>query len=237
MREARHLQEEFSLLRGKLLEMAGVAEELLRAAVEALVERDIEKAKSVIRGDRELDAMELELDDLCINILALHQPVARDLRFITMAMRISNDLERVGDHSVNIAHQARDLAGMPGFGRSAELEEMARVSGEMLSDALDSFVRSDAGSAREVCRRDDVVDALEDTLFRVLLTHMMEDPRRIGSGIALILTARNFERVADLATNIAEDVVFLVEGRSIKHGARKGEATEDHPAENGDKSP
>lgn len=237
MREARHLQEEFFLLRGKLLEMAGVAEELLRSAVEALVDMDVQKAESVVLGDRELDAMELELDEQCINILALHQPVARDLRFITMAMRISNDLERVGDHSVNIAHQARDLAGMPRFGRSAELEEMARVSGEMLSDALDSFVRSDADSAREVCRRDDVVDALEDTLFRVLLTHMMEDPRWIGSGIALILTARNFERVADLATNIAEDVVFLVEGRSIKHGARKRETPVDDPDEEGEKSP
>jgi phosphate transport system protein len=223
MREARHLQEEFALLRGKLLEMAGMAEELLKVAVEAMVERDLQKADSVVLGDRELDAMELELDEHCINILALHQPVARDLRFITMAMRISNDLERVGDHSVNIAHQVKDLPPGQGLSRSAELEEMARIAGEMLSDALDSFVRSDARAAREVCRRDDVVDGLEDTLFRVLLTHMMEDPRRIGTGIALILMARNFERVADLATNIAEDVVYLVEGQSIKHGTRRAE--------------
>jgi phosphate transport system protein len=217
-KEARHLDEELGALRALLLEMAGTAEDLLRTAVEALVERDGAKADAVILGDRELDAMEVELDDLSITLLARQQPFARDLRLITMAMRISNDLERVGDHSVNIAHQVHELAKVPALGRFGELEEMARLAREMLSDALDAFVRSDAGAAREVCRRDDLVDALDDSLFRILLTHMMEDPRRIGAAMSLILVGRNLERVADLATNVAEDVVFLVEGKNIKHG-------------------
>lgn len=220
VREAKHLQEELSAIRSRLLEMGSMAEELLATAVEALAERDGSKADAVILGDRELDAMEVEMDDHCIDVLALHQPVARDLRLLTMAMRISNDLERVGDHSVNIAHQVHDLADAAPIGRLDPLEEMARHAGEMLSDALDAFVRGDAERARAVCRRDDRVDALDDAVFRMSLTHMMEDPRRIGPSISLILVARNLERVADLATNVAEDVVYLVRGENIKHGGR-----------------
>lgn len=219
-REARHLQEELAILRTRLLDMAGVTEELLRTSMEALLEEDAEKADAVILGDGELDALEVEMDELCLNVLALHQPVARDLRLITMAMRIANDLERVGDHSVNIAHQVHDLAEQPSLKRFGELEEMGRIAREMLSDALDAFVRGDADSAREVCRRDDRVDDLDDAHFRILLTYMMEDPRRIGASMSLLLVSRNIERVADLATNIAEDVVFLVEGKSIKHSVR-----------------
>lgn len=218
--EVRHLDEELTVLRQRVLAMGGLAEDLLRTAVEALVERDPGGADGVILADRELDAMEVEIDDTCIHLLARQQPVARDLRLITTAMRICNDLERVGDHSVNIAHEVHRLIETSTMGRFGELEEMARVAREMLSDALDTFVRGDADTAREVCRRDDTVDALDDSLFRILLTHMMEDPRRISASMSLILVSRNLERVADLATNIAEDVVFLVEGRSIKHGLR-----------------
>jgi len=225
-RESRHFHEQLAALRIQLLEMASMAEDLLRISVEALVEGDRAKADSVILGDRELDAMEVEIDDASINLLALHQPFARDLRLITMIMRISNDLERVGDHAVNIAETVYHLESRPPpMHRFPQLEEMARIAREMLSDALDTFVRSDATGAREVCLRDDRVDALHESSFRGLLTHMMEDPRRIGTAMSLILVSRNLERVADLATNVAEDVVFLVEGRSIKH--RSGEAAED----------
>jgi phosphate transport system protein len=215
---ARHLQDELAALRLRLLEMSSSVEHMLGAAIEAFEARDEEKAREVILGDREVDAMELELDDACINLLALQQPVARDLRFITMTMRIANDLERIGDHAVNVAEAVGHLERHPAAGRFRELEEMARITRQMLADALDSFIRDDAAAAREVCRRDDQVDALQDSLVRILLTHMMEDPRRIGSAMTLILTSRNLERVADLATNIAEDVVYLVEGRAIKHG-------------------
>lgn len=215
----RHFHEELARLKAKLLEMSSLAEELVQHSVEALLERDVEKAERVIRRDNDLDAMEVQVDDACVHLLALQQPMARDLRLITMAMKISNDLERVGDHAVNIAEAVGHLAGQPVFAEFPEIEEMARLSREMLSDALDDFVRADAKAARQVLKRDDRVDALHDSLFRILLTHMMEDPRRIGPSMSLFLVSRNLERIADLATNIAEDVVYLVEGRNIKHGA------------------
>jgi phosphate transport system protein len=216
----RHFHEELSDLKSRLLDMSGLAEELVRNAVEALLKRDGTQAESVILGDRQLDALEVEVDDACIHLLALQQPMASDLRLITMAMRICNDLERVGDHAVNIAHTVKHLADAPPFARLPELEEMARIASEMLSDSLDHFVRGDSLGAREVCRRDDRVDALHDSMFRILVTHMMEDPRNITPAMNLFLVSRNLERIADLATNIAEDVVYMVEGTMIKHGVR-----------------
>ncbi|HYH81196.1 MAG TPA: phosphate signaling complex protein PhoU [Longimicrobium sp.] len=214
----RHFHEELARLKTKLLEMSSLAEELVAQAVEALQERDEHKALAVVARDAQLDALEMEMDDLCIQLLALQQPLARDLRLITMSMKISNDLERVGDHAVNIAEGVPHLVDTPMFSDLAEIDEMARVAREMLSDALDCFVRADAVNAMEVIHRDDRVDQMQDSLFRVLLTHMMEDPRRIGPSLSLFLVSRNLERIADLATNIAEDVVFLVEGRNVKHG-------------------
>jgi phosphate transport system protein len=216
----RHFHEELARLKTQLLEMSGLAEELVTRSLEALAERDGDAAQEVIRRDNDLDAMEVAVDDACIQLLALQQPLARDLRLITMAMKISNDLERVGDHAVNIAEAVRHLAEQPIYLEFPEIEEMGRLSTEMLSDALDTFVKADADGAREVCRRDDRVDSLHNSLFRILLTHMMEDPRRIGASMSLFLVSRNLERIADLATNIAEDVVFLVEGRNIKHNPR-----------------
>ncbi|WP_420126730.1 phosphate signaling complex protein PhoU [Longimicrobium sp.] len=216
----RHFHEELARLKTQLLEMSGLAEELVDQAMRALRGRDAEMAREVVRRDNDLDAMEIVVDDMCIHLLALQQPMARDLRLITMAMKISNDLERVGDHAVNIAEAVSHLAEAPVYLEFPEIEEMGRLATEMLSDALDTFVRADADAAREVCRRDDRVDSLHESLFRILLTHMMEDPRRIGASMSLFLVSRNLERIADLATNIAEDVVFLVEGRNIKHGAR-----------------
>jgi phosphate transport system protein len=216
---ARHFHEELARLETQLLEMSGLAEDLVARAMEALAERDPAIAQEVVRRDADLDAMEVAVDDMCIHLLALQQPLARDLRLITMAMKISNDLERVGDHAVNIAEAVAHLAEQPVYFEFAEIGEMGRLATEMLSDALDTFVRADAAGAREVCRRDDRVDGLHESLFRILLTHMMEDPRRIGASMSLFLVSRNLERIADLATNIAEDVVFLVEGRNIKHAA------------------
>jgi len=145
--------------------------------------------------------------------------MAKDLRLIFAAIRIVGDLERVGDHAVNIAQSADRLASYPHIVPEPEIVEMARLSRQMLADALSAFVRGDGPLAREVCRRDDAVDSLNDSVFRILLTHMMEDQRVIGPGMELILVSRNLERVADLATNVAEDVVFLAEGKTIKHHA------------------
>ena len=220
-RHARPLHEELDALRSELLEMASLTENLVTESMKAFTEFDHARADSVILGDRELDAMEVEMDDACINILARQQPFARDLRLIMMMMRISNDLERVGDHAVNIAESVHHMESPPPLRRFPQIEEMGELALGMLSDSLDAFVRRDSVTAREICTRDDRVDNLHESLFRTALTHMMEEPRRIGMGMSLILVGRNLERMADLATNIAEDVVFMVEGKSIKHRAEK----------------
>ena len=221
----RHFHDELSHVKVRLLTMSGEAEAALGLAVEALLERDPDKAQRVIVGDRVIDSMEVEIEEQCINLLALQQPMARDLRMLTSALKIANDLERVGDHAVNIAQSAERLTQSRPIAPEPEIVEMARLARDMLSDALEAFIRGDAASGREVCLRDDKVDALHRSVFRILLTHMMEDPHMIGAGMELFLVSRNLERVADLATNIGEDVVFLVEGKSIKHHAEdRGEA-------------
>jgi len=221
----RHFHDELSHVKVRLLTMSGEAEAALGLAVEALLERDGEKARRVIAGDRVIDSMEVEIEEECINLLALQQPMARDLRMLTSALKIANDLERVGDHAVNIAQSTERLTQARPITPEPEIVEMARLARDMLSDALEAFIRGDATAGREVCLRDDKVDALHRSVFRILLTHMMEDPHMIGAGMELFLVSRNLERVADLATNIGEDVVFLVEGKSIKHHAEdRGDA-------------
>ena len=222
----RHFHEELAQVKSRLLTMSGEAEAALELAVEGLLERSPEKARSVIAGDRRIDSLEVEIEEQVVNLLALQQPMARDLRMLTSALKIANDLERVGDHAVNIAQSVERLSHSRPITPEPEIVEMARLAREMLSDALEAFIRGDAAAGREVCRRDDKVDALHRSVFRILLTFMMEDPHMISAGMELFLVSRNLERVADLATNIGEDVVFLVEGKSIKHHAEdRGEAT------------
>ena len=221
----RHFTEELESLKAHLVKMSGMAEDGVRLAVDALLERDEEKAKLVIEMDQDIDDLELEIDDAAINLLALQQPMAHDLRFITSATKISNDLERVGDHAVNIAEALRYLLASHPFPILPEFEEMARIAADMLSEALDAFIKADSVLAREVVNMDDRVDDLHDNNFRVLLTHMMEDPRKITAGMDLLLVSGNLERIADLATNIAEEVVFFVEGRTIKHHAEERKAS------------
>ena len=221
----RHFHDELNDVKVRLLTMSGEAEAALGLAVDALLERSASKAQSVISGDRVIDNLEMEIEEACVNLLALQQPMARDLRMLTSALKIANDLERVGDHAVNIAQSAERLSHARPIAPEPEIVEMARLARDMLSDSLEAFIRGDAASAREVCLRDDKVDNLHRSVFRILLTHMMEDPHMIGAGMELFLVSRNLERVADLATNVAEDVVFLVEGKSIKHHAEdRGEA-------------
>lgn len=215
----RHFHDELNEVKVRLLTMSGEAEAALGLAVEALLDRDLHKAQAVIAQDRAIDTMEMGVEETCINLLALQQPMGRDLRMLTSALKIANDLERVGDHAVNIAQSAERLAQARPITPEPEIIEMARLAREMLSDALEAFIRGDAAEARQICLRDDTVDTLHRSVFRILLTHMMEDPHMIGAGMELFLVSRNLERVADLATNIAEDVVFLVEGKSIKHHA------------------
>lgn len=219
----RHFHDELDELKTRLLAMSGEAEAALASALNALLRRDLEAARRVIEGDADLDRMEVDIEERCMSLLALQQPMAKDLRMLTAALKISNDLERVGDHAVNIAESTLRLAELRAVAPEPELVEMARITREMLADALEAFVRNDPDAARAVCIRDDVVDGLHRSVFRIVLTHMMEDPQTISGGMELTSTSRNLERVADLATNIAEDVVFLVEGKTIKHHAETGQ--------------
>ena len=225
----RHFHDELSELKVRLLTMSGEAQAALAAAVDALLSRDAAAARDVIAGDHRIDLMEIDVEEMVMRLLATQQPMARDLRLLTAATKIANDLERVGDHAVNIAQSADRLVVARPITPEPEIVEMARQARQMLSDALEAFVRGDAQAARAVCLRDDTVDELHRSVFRILLTHMMEDPHMIGAGMELSLVSRNLERVADLATNIAEDVVFLVEGKSIKHRAEQGGASEGAP--------
>jgi len=218
----RHFHEELSQLKQRLLAVSSEAEDAVGHAVDALRRRDAARAQAVIHGDRAIDALESGIEEQGFQLIALHQPMASDLRLIFSAIRIVNDLERVGDHAVNIAQSAQRLMEYPHIVPEPEIVEMARLARQMLADALSAFVRGDAPLAREVCRRDDAVDSLNDSVYRILLTRMMEDPRLIGAGMELLLVSRNLERVADLATNVAEGVVFLVEGKTIKHHAEDG---------------
>lgn len=215
----RHFHDELSEVKVRLLTMSGEAEGAVQMAVEALLERNPAKARQVIAGDRVIDTMEVEIEEQCLSLLALQQPMARDLRLLVAAIKIANQLERVGDHAVNIAESAERLIESRPITPEPEIVEMARVAREMLSESLEAFVRGDAAGGRAVCLRDDEVDALNRSMFRIMLTHMMEDPHSISAAMTLLLVSRNLERIADLATNIGEDVVFLVEGKSIKHHA------------------
>lgn len=216
----RTFHEKLDTLKEGLVTMSQGAEEVLDLSLDALRSRDGAKAEAVLVADRGLDRQELELEALAISLLALQQPMARDLRFIVSAIKIVSDLERVGDHAVNIAGSTiRMHALVTRLGVPPQIEEMGRLARAMLSDALDAVIRLDGKLGREVCRRDDAVDSLHETLFRSLLTHMMEAPRTISYALELLLVGRNLERVADLATNIAENAVYLAEGVSIKHHA------------------
>jgi phosphate transport system protein len=214
----RTFHEKLDLLKRRLLDMSQLAEELLAKSVQAFLQRDAAKAETVVPADAQVDLLEVEIEQLAVSLLALQQPMARDLRFIVSAIRIAGDLERVGDHAVNIALSAQRMVALrTGVTPPPEISDMAQRSRRMLSDALDAVVRLDGALGRDVCRRDDQVDELHESVFRILLTHMMEDPGTISAALELLLVSRNLERVADLATNVAEDAVYLAEGKTIKH--------------------
>ena len=214
----RHFHDELSGLKSKLLTMSADAQVALGTALDAVLKRDGALAAQVIAGDGILDTLEMEIEETVVDLLATQQPMARDLRLLLAAMKIANDLERVGDHAVNIAESALRLADKPKVNiRIPEIEVMARRARKMLGDSLDAFIRADGALGRQVCKDDDVVDSLHDSVFRVLLTHMMADAKTITPSLELLLVGRNLERIADLATNIGEDAVYLAEGKQIKH--------------------
>jgi phosphate transport system protein len=215
--ERLHFDSEMQALKSQLLIMGGLVENRIHRAVDALISRKGEEAEQVIRADVEINDLQIEIDERCLRILATQTPLATDLRFITAAMKINSDLERMGDQAVNIAQNTLKCLDQPPLKPFIDLPRMAALAQEMTRDALDAFVRKDVELARNVLRRDDVVDDLKDQIFRELLTYMMADPGTIERALALILISRNLERVADHATNIAEDVIFLVEAKDVRH--------------------
>jgi phosphate transport system protein len=213
----RHFHEELEALKQTLLAMGGLVEDQIRRVMRALLERDDAAARDVIERDRQVNAYDVEVDETCVNLLALHQPAAGDLRFITTAMKIVTDLERIGDQAVNIAQRVLELNQEPQLKPYIDLPRMAERAQSMVKDSLDAFVTRDTTLARRVCAADEEVDALKEQIFRELLTFMMEDARTIPRAIRLILVSRFMERVADHATNIAEMVVYMVEGKMVRH--------------------
>ena len=220
----RRFDDQIAQLQQELLLMSGRAEAIVRKSVESLMRRDPTLADEVMADDKIVDRMEIDLEERCVQLLALQQPLARDLRLITSALKISNDLERVGDHAVNIAECTKRLVGKPPVKPLADLPELAEKAVSMLRDAIDAFVRGDAEEARRLVLRDDEVDALHRRLFAELVSRMIANSvavfsQQVERSMTLVLVGRNLERIGDLATNVAEEVVFIAEARIIKHHA------------------
>ena len=213
----RHFHEELEGLKQTLLAMGALVEDQIRRVMRALLERDDVLAQEVIDRDQQVNAYDVEVDETCVSLLALHQPAAGDLRFITTAMKIVTDLERIGDQAVNIAQRVLELNREPQLKPYIDLPRMAEKAQHMVKESLDAFVARDTELARKVCAEDADVDALKEQLFRELLTFMMEDPKTIPRAIRLILISRFMERVADHATNIAEMVIYLVDAKMVRH--------------------
>jgi phosphate transport system protein len=216
-RVVRHFEEELEALQGRLLEMGGLAEQRVHAAVQGLGSRDRDGIEAVLHGDEPINALHIEVDERCFKLLALHQPVAAHLRAIVAAVKINTDLERVGDLAVNIAEAAKRYAGHPPVKRLIDIPRMGDIAQAMLRDALDSFVRRDTALAQAVLHQDDELDALKTQIFRELLTYMLQDPRTVEPALDLILVSRHLERIGDHATNVAEDVIFMVSARDVRH--------------------
>jgi phosphate transport system protein len=222
--ERHHFEEELQTLKNRLLTMGALVEERAHQAVRSLVNRSQEAAEQIIASDKEVNDLQIDIDDRCLKLLATQTPLASDLRLITSAMKINADLERIGDQAVNIAENVIKLLPQPPLKPLIDIPRMAEIAQQMTRDALDSFVKRDATLARDVLKRDDEVDNLKDQVFRELLTYMMADPGTIQRALALILISRNLERIADHATNIAEDVIFLVEAKDVRHHHLETEA-------------
>jgi len=215
--ERHHFEDELKTLKNRLLEMGALVEDRVHRAVHSLIDRKAEEAEAIIAGDREVNELHIEIDDRCLKLLATQTPLAVDLRLITSAIKINSDLERIGDQAVNVAENVVKMLPQPTLKPLIDIPRMAEIAEKMTRDALDSFVKRDPELARDVLRRDDEVDQLKDQVFRELLTYMMADPGTIQRALALILISRNLERIADHATNIAEDVIFLVEAKDVRH--------------------
>jgi len=216
------LEEKIAQLKGRLVEYASLIERMIEKSIKGLLKNENEPLSEVMEQDEgRANNFEIELDQLCTALIAQYQPEAKDLRTILMVLKMNNDLERMGDHAVNICESGLFLIERPLVKPLIDIPRMAEVATKMLKDSIDSFVEENANLAKNVCERDSVVDGLRDQILRELITFMTSDPSTIDRSLHLMRVARNLERIADLSTNICEDVIFMVEGRVIKH--HKGE--------------
>ena len=224
-----HFSERLETLRRQLITMGAQAETQIASAIEALVTGDAVKARAVIDGDKAIDQLEIRIDEDAIDLLATQQPVAGDLRLLVSALKINADLERIGDHAVNIAEAAERMSKTRPFKPWVDVPYMAEIARGMLQDSLDAFVRRDAKLALAVCKRDDLLDEKNKSLIRELLTYMAENPALISACIEILGVSKNLERVGDLATNISEETIYVAQGDIIKHhmGPRPPEAAPD----------
>ena len=213
----RQFDQELNTLKENLLKMASLAEEAIAKSIKALVERDSTLAQEIIDRDSKINLLEIEINNQCLKLLALKQPMAVDLRFITSAMKIISHLERIADQAVNISQRTLELIKQPLLKPLIDIPRMAELAQEMVRTSIDSLVNKDSLLAKRIGERDNLVDDLNDQIFRELLTYMIEDPRTIKRAIELILVGRHLERIADLATNISEEVVYILNGKNIKH--------------------
>ena len=221
MQTVPHFQEELQQLKTRLLEMGGLAEERLQLSVRGLVERDLKLLEKVLTGDGDVNQLHIEIDSRCFKLLALHQPMAVDLRAIVSAVKINTDLERVGDLAINIAEAVKRYMRHSPVKELIDIPRMADIAQRMLRDALDAYVRRDVALAQAVLDEDDALDALKTQVFRELLTYMLQDPSTIEPSLDLILISRHLERIGDHATNVAEDVIFMVSARDVRHHVRE----------------
>ncbi|HVN89067.1 MAG TPA: phosphate signaling complex protein PhoU [Candidatus Binataceae bacterium] len=217
----RQYEEDLRALRSGLIKMGGLVESQIADAIEALIERDTERARATIARDAEVNRMDVENDEAAIRLLALHQPAAGDLRFITTALKITTDLERIGDNAVNICERVLELNQEPQLKPYIDIPRMTAITQSMVKDSVDAFMRDDPDLAEAVIERDDEVDGLNHQIYRELLSYMVEDPATIQRATRILFVSKNLERVADHATNIAEMVVYMVKGRTIRHTEKK----------------
>jgi phosphate transport system protein len=210
-------EEDLRKLRENILYMGGLVEDQIDKAVKSLVDRDSDLAKLIIERDHEVNRLDVDIDDLCIRLLALHQPAGRDLRFITTGLKITTDLERIGDIAVNVCERTLELNEEPQLKPYIDIPRMAQIAQRMIRESLDAFVREDTGLALKVCKDDEEVDQLNSQIFRETISHMIEDPQTINRAMKISFISKYLERIADHATNIGEMVIFMVKGKSIRH--------------------
>ena len=217
-----HFQDDLDHLKERLLVMAGAVEEQVRASVQSLVDRDHELVEQVLAGDDPINRLHIEIDERCFRLLALHQPVATDLRVVVSGVKINSDLERIGDFAINVAEATLRYLEHPAVKPLIDVPRMADIAQGMLRDSLNAFVRQDSRLAREVLDRDDSVDRLKERVFRELIGIMCTDAQVTQSALELLLISRHLERIGDHATNIAEEAIFIASGRDVRHHGRDG---------------